>query len=1024
MQRRLVLFDQNEINPALLYGRGLGNDLLPLSAFSGLSDEQIRESLRLALGDGDGVMLVGGNAFKWLREYIHFGVRGENYVDCSKLYRLSLEGGIFAKCCPEAPGDKEIEEFMSGEFTKKVEFPWFKHKVIHTIEEAWKFLDWLESLPEDEDLAADFEASGMPHDKWFEISGLSICNKYFGGFISFTDLRHNTTEDNYNALLQRIGKLVVKRMRHIWVYNMGYEYQVFHRMFGIDAYDLCDASVFNYLRGDHLKPYSLKWTAQKVLCVSVWDTEFDRISDLIDSMFFVEVGKLKAEKHKELKINPMNYKSTPEWLEICDRYPDYVPEFEQLISEYWDKSAFMVIPSSILGYYCNLDSMHTLYIVEAEKDKYTETAIETFLDNIRITCQLHSCGINKDEEFRVAYEDYCKTQMAWGITYCATARCYIKMDKHRQKMANLKRYNPIAQKLLYNNTFFNGDTVEIAKYLLSNNIDTIDVNDIGLNTGSLMLTYGEDFAVSLENILRESMFEVGMIKTDRKGNTVIKEKIGEKDISRKKKLLELVGEKIKPLLGLDKIKLGEKHLELEKYLFYERAYNELTKVSQNQLNDINNIPDHIYAFGQNRDLLDYSTYISKNLFFCTSPEENDELCYEFAQLYPTESAYLAAILESVQQLDGGDKFYKNRGITTIDDGYMDFMMNWEKVCNGTPVDQTPYPIKMYELATQFYNDLKCDQVKEVWSNFNGYVAQEQFFSEVTDQYLEYCKSFDPSDLNNRLFFMRKLVLCYLMYKKYAKTLSTYISGLFVQEKTVIEDPRDHVILREADPGEPGAIQKLTTYFQCMQKSSKRFSSPYHTIISHSDIKSVIHSYPGCLLSYFDISSAEIRTAAAQSKDPTLQGKFDSGEDVYIACGKIYMGEDGWNALSDKDKKKWRKAMKSTMLGILYGLGKNSLAERINTSPTEAERIIETVFKTYPLLKPYIESQQKYPFLHDGKVNTLFGDILIPPEWKYYQEATTQKDKKNLEARLKRLAVNLPIQGGTSLAIKEDCGIVG
>ena len=196
------------------------------------------------------------------------------------------------------------------------------------------------------------------------------------------------------------------------------------------------------------------------------------------------------------------------------------------------------------------------------------------------------------------------------------------------------------------------------------------------------------------------------------------------------------------------------------------------------------------------------------------------------------------------------------------------------------------------------------------------------------------------------------------------------------------------------------------------------------IISHSDIKSVIHSYPGCLLTYFDISSAEIRTASAQSKDETLQGKFDRGEDVYIACGKIYLGEDGWNALSDKDKKTWRKAMKSTMLGILYGLGKNSLAERINASPEEAGRVIETVFKTYPKLKPYIERQQVYPFTHDGRVNTLFGDTLVPPEWKYYLEAPTQREKKNLEARIKRLAVNLPIQGGTSLAIKKDCGIMG
>ena len=107
MDRRIVLFDPNEINGAMLFGSGLSTDIHPISAFNSLSEEERKETLRLALGEGDAVMLVGGNAFKWLREYIHFGVRGENYSDCAKLYRLSLEGGVYAKCCPELPTRKD-----------------------------------------------------------------------------------------------------------------------------------------------------------------------------------------------------------------------------------------------------------------------------------------------------------------------------------------------------------------------------------------------------------------------------------------------------------------------------------------------------------------------------------------------------------------------------------------------------------------------------------------------------------------------------------------------------------------------------------------------------------------------------------------------------------------------------------------------------------------------------------------------------------------------------------------------------
>ena len=67
-----------------------------------------------------------------------------------------------------------------------------------------------------------------------------------------------------------------------------------------------------------------------------------------------------------------------------------------------------------------------------------------------------------------------------------------------------------------------------------------------------------------------------------------------------------------------------------------------------------------------------------------------------------------------------------------------------------------------------------------------------------------------------------------MYKKYAKVLSTYINGMFLQtDKWVIEDPKSHIVIREADKDEPGAIRKMFARFQCMEKSSKRWSSGYH-----------------------------------------------------------------------------------------------------------------------------------------------------------------------------------------------------
>ena len=101
------------------------------------------------------------------------------------------------------------------------------------------------------------------------------------------------------------------------------------------------------------------------------------------------------------------------------------------------------------------------------------------------------------------------------------------------------------------------------------------------------------------------------------------------------------------------------------------------------------------------------------------------------------------------------------------------------------------------------------------------------------------------------------------------------------------------------------------------------------------------------------------------------------------------------------------------MGVLYGLGKKSLAERLDASVEEAERIIQSLYKSFPKLREYVDSQGQYPLKHNGYVNTMLGDKLRPKEIDYLRAAKTQGERNNLTARLSRLGVNLPIQGGTS-----------
>ena len=100
------------------------------------------------------------------------------------------------------------------------------------------------------------------------------------------------------------------------------------------------------------------------------------------------------------------------------------------------------------------------------------------------------------------------------------------------------------------------------------------------------------------------------------------------------------------------------------------------------------------------------------------------------------------------------------------------------------------------------------------------------------------------------------------------------------------------------------------------------------------------------------------------------------------------------------------SVKTIFLGVLYGLGKTSLAERLECDIEEEDRIIQSLYKSFPQLRVYVEGQGEYPLDHDGYIRTMLGDKLKVVEWKYLLKATNNRERNNLIARIKRLGVNL------------------
>ena len=148
MNRRIVLVDSNEVSPISFLGSGLGTEIYDVNEIRKKSEQEQDQILRLEKSDA--ALVVGSESFKILRERYHFGIRSENYYDCSQLYRLSIEGGAFIKVLgPKDPLTQQaIQSFMSPEFCQERDFSYFEQRVIHTYHESLPILEYFDKYLE------------------------------------------------------------------------------------------------------------------------------------------------------------------------------------------------------------------------------------------------------------------------------------------------------------------------------------------------------------------------------------------------------------------------------------------------------------------------------------------------------------------------------------------------------------------------------------------------------------------------------------------------------------------------------------------------------------------------------------------------------------------------------------------------------------------------------------------------------------------------------------------------------------
>ncbi|MET0515503.1 MAG: DNA polymerase I [Nitrospiraceae bacterium] len=161
--------------------------------------------------------------------------------------------------------------------------------------------------------------------------------------------------------------------------------------------------------------------------------------------------------------------------------------------------------------------------------------------------------------------------------------------------------------------------------------------------------------------------------------------------------------------------------------------------------------------------------------------------------------------------------------------------------------------------------------------------------------------------------------------------------------------------------------------------------------------------PGHTLLCADYSQIEPRILAHLSQDERLLRVFSQGEDIHMATAT-----EIFRLPAEQITKDMRRAAKTVVFGIVYGISPFGLATNIGVSQAEAKKYIDTFFERFAAVKALMdrniaEAKQK------GYTTTMLGRRRPIPE--------LQSSDPTQRGFGERMAVNSPIQGSAADLIK-------
>ena len=231
----------------------------------------------------------------------------------------------------------------------------------------------------------------------------------------------------------------------------------------------------------------------------------------------------------------------------------------------------------------------------------------------------------------------------------------------------------------------------------------------------------------------------------------------------------------------------------------------------------------------------------------------------------------------------------------------------------------------------------------------------------------------------------------LDYRATKKLLSTYIEPFpgYISPR----DGRVHTTFNQA----------LTATGRLSSSNPNLQNIPIRTERGKEIRKAFVAGTPGAVILSADYSQIELRIMAHLSCDAHLVDAFRHGVDVHAATAAKIFGIPLSEVTADQ-----RRIAKTANFGIMYGISSFGLSQRLRCSRSEAKKIIDDYFLSFPSIRSFIDDTVAMA-RETGYVETLFG------RRRYIADINSRN--ATVRSLAERNAVNAPIQGTSADIIK-------